>query len=173
MSWGQLAELYLRAKVAARKGDYTQLQQFYQKRLALPWNEFHEDFHIETIPGDYLMGEYWENEGNIGGVPLRFLSVDVQRECFYAVVRAWGLDGSSRLMHCEKLHSWDDISTLAERFGVQRNLCSLTVVIRAMKCMGIVQRKAGLPLWGISELRLHIAKKMASRWNASTPRSAG
>ena len=99
MSWGQLAELYLRAKVAARKGDYTQLQQFYQKRLALPWNEFHEDFHIETTPGDYLMGEYWEEEGNIGGVPLRFLSVDVQRECFYAVVRAWGLDGSSRLMH--------------------------------------------------------------------------
>ena len=122
MSWGQLAELYLRAKVAARKGDYTQLQQFYQKRLALPWNEFHEDFHIETTPGDYLMGEYWEEEGNIGGVPLRFLSVDVQRECFYAVVRAWGLDGSSRLMHCEKLHSWDDIATLAARFGVQSNL---------------------------------------------------
>ena len=66
MSWGQLAELYLRAKVAARKGDYTQLQQFYQKRLALPWIEFHEDFHIETTPGDYLLGEYWEEEGNIG-----------------------------------------------------------------------------------------------------------
>lgn len=46
MSWGMLAELYLRAKAAARKGDYTQLQQFYQKRLAQAWNEFHEDFHV-------------------------------------------------------------------------------------------------------------------------------
>ena len=35
MSWGKLAELYLRAKIAARKGDSSLLQQFYQKRLAL------------------------------------------------------------------------------------------------------------------------------------------
>lgn len=35
MSLGKLAELYLRAKIAARKGDSSLLQQFYQKRLAL------------------------------------------------------------------------------------------------------------------------------------------
>ena len=39
MSGGMLAELYLRAKAAARKGDSTQLRQFYRKRLALPWND--------------------------------------------------------------------------------------------------------------------------------------
>jgi phage terminase large subunit GpA-like protein len=32
MSWGRLAELYLRAKAAARKGDVTLIQQFYQRR---------------------------------------------------------------------------------------------------------------------------------------------
>ena len=46
MPWGKLAELYLRAKIAARKGDSSLLQQFYQKRLALPWKEFAEDYRL-------------------------------------------------------------------------------------------------------------------------------
>ena len=60
MSWGKLAELYLRAKIAARKGDSSLLQQFYQKRLALPclgknlpkttdWKLRHQD----TIKGNF------------------------------------------------------------------------------------------------------------------------
>lgn len=50
MSWGELAELYLRAKLAARKGDINQLQVFYQKRLALPWHDYAEDFKVEITP---------------------------------------------------------------------------------------------------------------------------
>ncbi len=122
MSWGMLAELYLRAVHAARMGDYNPLRQFWQKRLALPWDEVQEDYHVQTTPSDYRLGDFWPDEGNISGVPLRFLTVDVQRESFYAVVRAWGLDGSSRLMDCAHLHSWDDIAALATKYGVQSNL---------------------------------------------------
>ena len=122
MSWGMLAELYLRAKAAARKGDYTQLRQFYQKRLALPWNDVQEDYHLETTPSDYRMGEPWEQEGNIGGIALRFLTVDVQRESFYVVVRSWALDGSSRLMDCAHVQTWEDIVTMQERYGIRANL---------------------------------------------------
>ena len=43
MSWGALAELYLRAKAIARRGDITALKQFYQKRLAVPWREYAEE----------------------------------------------------------------------------------------------------------------------------------
>ena len=123
MSWGMLAELYLRAKIAAKKGDYTQLQQFWQKRLALPWDEYQEDYHIETTPSDYRMGEPWEQEGNINGVPLRILTVDVQRDSFYLVVRSWSLDGSSRMLFCDHILSWDDIIQVQKRFGVHSNLC--------------------------------------------------
>ncbi len=122
MSWGMLAEFYLRAKAAARKGDFSLMRQFYQKRLAQPWEEAQEDFHIESKPSDYRMGEPWEQEGNIGGIPLRFLTVDVQRDSFYAVVRAWALDGSSRMMECAHVLSWDDIVSMQERYGVRPNL---------------------------------------------------
>lgn len=56
MSWGKLAELYLRAKIAARKGDSSLLQQFYQKRLALPWKEFAEDYRLEIASSGYNQG---------------------------------------------------------------------------------------------------------------------
>ena len=118
-----LAGLYLRAKIAAKKGDYSQLQQFYQKRLALPWDEFQEDYHIETTPSDYRMGEPWEDEGNLSGVPLRILTVDVQRDSFYVVVRSWAMNGSSRLMHCAHVLTWDDIINIQMQFGVHANLC--------------------------------------------------
>lgn len=123
MSWGMLAELYVRAKMAAKKGDYAQLQQFYQKRLALPWDDFQEDYHIETTPSDYRMGEPWEREGNISGIPLRVLTVDVQRDSFYTVVRSWANDGSSRLIHCAHVLTWEDVQNIQRQFGVPRSLC--------------------------------------------------
>ena len=89
MSWGQLAELYLRAKTAARKGDVSLLQQFYQKRLGLPWREYVEDYKLEITKSGYKRGETWEEEGAInpktgailaaplpertGLIPLRFI----------------------------------------------------------------------------------------------------
>lgn len=122
MSWGMLAELYIRAKISAKKGDYSQLRQFWQKRLGLPWDEFQEDYHIETTISDYHMGDRWENEGNISGIPLRFLTVDVQRDSFYLVVRSWATDGSSRLMYCAHVLTWEDIRNAQEQYGVHDNL---------------------------------------------------
>lgn len=81
-----------------------------------------EDYHIETTPSDYRIGEPWENEGNIGGISLRFLTVDVQRESFYVVVRSWALDGSSRMMDCAHVQTWEDIVSMQEKYGVRANL---------------------------------------------------
>jgi hypothetical protein len=142
MSWGKLAELYLRAKQAARKGDTSLLQQFYQKRLALPWREYFEDFKLEITTSGYGMGELWaeeavvdrsgrildpaETQSTIGNpqsaIPLRILTVDCQMDHFFAVVRSWTASGSSRLVWCEKLLTWDDIDALQERFEIHSNL---------------------------------------------------
>jgi len=137
MSWGRLAELYLRAKELARQGDTTQIQQFYQKRLALPWKEWVEDFRIEVSSGAYRLGEPWEREGaldphgkvleppfadGLPRVPLRFLTVDVQRDHFFLAVRSWAPDCSSRLLWCERVLSWNDIDSVQDRFNVHHNL---------------------------------------------------
>jgi hypothetical protein len=136
MSWGKLAELYLRAKAAARQGDTTLLQQFYQKRLALPWREYVEDFKADITRSGYRMGDPWAGEGfltsgnvvvdepvdHLTCVPLRFLTVDVQMDHFWLVVRAWGADGSSRLLWCERALTWEDIERAQARFEIHGNL---------------------------------------------------
>lgn len=137
MSWGKLAELYLRAKIAARKGDSSLLQQFYQKRLALAWREFAEDYRLEIASGSYNSGDAWDEEAGFNklgeiiappfaenGViaPLRIMSVDVQMNCFYLVVRAWSINGSSRLLWHEKVLTWEDIEEIQKRFRILDNL---------------------------------------------------
>jgi phage terminase large subunit GpA-like protein len=137
MSWGALAEMYLRAKMAARRGDVSLLQQFYQKRLALPWKEFAEDFKVEITTSGYALGDDWSEEAaldsrsrilpapfppELRAVRLRFLTVDVQMDHFYLVVRAWSATGASRLMWCEKALSWEDIEGAQARFQVHGSL---------------------------------------------------
>ena len=96
MSWGELAEMYLRAKESCRRGDLEDLKNFYQKRLALPWGDLEEDFTLDISPSGYRMGDDWESEGAVGAkgavlppphenktrVWLRFLTVDVQMDHF-------------------------------------------------------------------------------------------
>lgn len=137
MSWGKLAELYLRAKIAARKGDSSLLQQFYQKRLALAWREFAEDYRLEIASGSYNSGDVWDEEAGFNKLgeiiappfaeneviaPLRIMSVDVQMNCFYLVVRAWSINGSSRLLWHEKVLTWEDIEEVQKRFRILDNL---------------------------------------------------
>lgn len=132
MSWSELAEMYLRAKESCRRGDMEDLKNFYQKRLALPWGDLEEDFTLDISPSGYRMGDDWESEGAVGAkgavlppphenknrVRLRFLTVDVQMDHFYAVVRSWACDASSRLVYCAKLQTWEDVEILQNRFGV-------------------------------------------------------
>ena len=137
MSWGKLAELYLRAKIAVRKGDSSLLQQFYQKRLALAWREFAEDYRLEIASGSYNSGDAWDEEAGFNKLgeiisppfaeneviaPLRIMSVDVQMNCFYLVVRAWSINGSSRLLWHEKVLTWEDIEEIQKRFKILDNL---------------------------------------------------
>lgn len=137
MSWGKLAELYLRAKMASRRGDNSLLQQFYQKRLALAWREDVDDFKIEITRSGYSIGESWSEEGGIDArgnilsppfpegaeiIPLRFLAVDVQMGHFFLVVRSWRVDGSSRLLWCQQAGTWEDIETIQQRFAVHQSL---------------------------------------------------
>lgn len=132
MSWGELAEMYLRAKESSKRGDIEDLKNFYQKRLALAWGDLEEDFSLDISPSGYRMGNDWELEAAIGAknvilppphenknrVRLRFLTVDVQMDHFFAVVRSWSANASSRLIYCGKLQSWEDIEILQEKFEV-------------------------------------------------------
>ena len=137
MGWGRLAELYLRAKAVSRQGDFSLLKQFYQKRLAIPWREFTEDYKLEIERTGYRKGELWENEAaldksgrivpgpyeaNAVSAPLRILTIDVQMDHMFAVIRSWAADGSSRLLWSERLLTFEDVRSLQERFSIHPNL---------------------------------------------------
>ena len=140
MSWGRLAEMYLRAKAVARQGDFSLLKQFYQKRLAIPWRETAEDYKLEIERTGYRRGELWEEEAafakdgrivpgpydpTIVAAPLRVLTVDVQMDHLFAVVRAWSANGSSRLLWNERILTFEDIAALQQRFAIHPNLVFL------------------------------------------------
>lgn len=117
LDWGKLAELAIRAKQAFDEhGDETLRIEFKQKRLAMPWAEDPDEGGGEVMPQSYKMLEIWENEGamvdgKLQDPPitdehkkskvfarLRFMSVDCQRKGFYWIVRAWSIDGKSRMV---------------------------------------------------------------------------
>ena len=161
MPWGALAELYLRAKMAARRGDLSLLQQFIQKRLALPWREFSDDHEVEIPPSDYKRGDLWNNEACIDGrgrivppphpersVPLRMLCADIQRDCVYAIVRSWAADGSSRLIWNERLLTFDDLEALQERFNIHPSLVFVDCGYATSQVYGECAKRGWIALMG-------------------------
>ncbi|NBW18957.1 MAG: hypothetical protein EBR82_64380, partial [Caulobacteraceae bacterium] len=69
--------------------------------------------------GPYNIGDPWADEAkDADGNPYRFLTVDVQRNHFWAVVRAWARDGRSRLVDRAKLLTSHEIESMAKQHGV-------------------------------------------------------
>lgn len=144
MSWGELAEKFLRAKAEARKGRTDDLAAFYQQRLALAWcedSDYSADEVFENQPSEkgYLMGDTdWEMEGvadtatrcfipskdapelaSSTAPRLRFLTIDVQDGYFVYVVRSWAPSGElSRLVWCGIAQNFQDLADVREKFNV-------------------------------------------------------
>jgi len=110
VSFGSLAVKFLQDKHNGIIG----LQDFVNRVLAEPWME-HESEKMEIVAGDYKMGEVRMGEKLI-------MACDIQEAGgFHAwcVVRAWDLEGRSRLVWAGRLETWGDIQAKAEEFGVE------------------------------------------------------
>ena len=114
----EIVLLWLDAKAAMKVGNVDPLRQFIQKRLAEPWEEDLTDNRAALVGNGYLMSEY--TGGNkIDDEAFRFLTVDKQRDHFWAGIRAWRADGSSRLLYYGRIETFDQIHDLATRYKVQ------------------------------------------------------
>lgn len=148
MDWADLAEEYLNAVRHSRRGDTSSLQVFYQKRMAEPWGVEidDDDAGLSAVTDEctgYVFGEEWGQEAvfdrerslwislddwkasGVNSAPeirLRFMTVDVQMDYFYWVVRAWSKEGHSRLVARGMAVSTDDLERARAENGVQPKL---------------------------------------------------
>ena len=114
----EIALLWLEAKAAMKHGNVDPLRQFIQKRLAEPWEEDLSD-NREALVGDgYRIGEYADGK-QIEDEAHRFLTVDKQRDHFWAGVRAWKANGESMQLWYGRLETFDSVHDIALRYKVK------------------------------------------------------
>jgi phage terminase large subunit GpA-like protein len=117
VAWSTLVLEWKKASELTAAGDKSALQVFVQKRLAEFWKD-EEDEPGVVLGGagyrfaDYANGEAWEGEVH------RFQTVDVQRDHFWSVIRAWKSDGSSRLLWAGKVLTSEGLRELQKRMKV-------------------------------------------------------
>lgn len=136
-------EYIVAKKRIVEAGDFELLKTFYCKRLSIPWNndyELDESSHfVGSDNVEFKPDGLWENtayiwktqifatkdEAPAGAHPLAMCGVDVQRfEGLWAVIRCWDALGSSMLIWCGNLATWDDLHALVERYGLPPSMSS-------------------------------------------------
>lgn len=115
--WSTIVLEFVQANERKKQGDYESLRQLIQKRFATPWADDDEAPEVTFTSSGYGQTEY-EDGHAIENEARRFLTVDRQRDHFWAIVRAWRADGSSRLLFAGRLIEWSQITGLAERYKV-------------------------------------------------------
>jgi len=133
--WGYLAEKWARASIEwETKADPIPRKIFIQKEQARFYQDEVANYQSDFKASDYRMGEAWEAEGGVdtktrilvdkfdpadpNQIRLRFLSVDVQRNGFYCLVRSWSTSGASRLIAWAFVSSWEEVAQFREKWEV-------------------------------------------------------
>lgn len=117
----EIVLLWLEAKAAQRVGNLDPLRQFIQKRLAEPWEEDLTDNRTALVGNGYLVSEYAAGQ-KIEDEAHRFLTVDKQRDHFWAGIRAWRSNGESRQLWYGRVETFDGIHDLARRYAIPPKL---------------------------------------------------
>jgi len=117
ISWGTLAVEWIKANESKHKGDLGPLKTFKQKRLAEFWSdELTVPYGALRISGylktDYMNGEMWPGEH------IRFLTIDKQKDHYWAMVAAWKSDGSSRILFESRVNTESALRDIQLRYKV-------------------------------------------------------
>lgn len=116
--WSAVVAEFLSATAAMRQGNSLPLQQFTQKQLAEPWKDSMSISRpdLDVIEGkveDFAKGE------KIDGETIRFLTIDVQRDHFWVLCRAWRGDASSVVVYYGTVQTAETIERLRAVLGVE------------------------------------------------------
>lgn len=113
VKWRDLVEEFLKAKDAIKVGAVEPLKSFITESLGEPWEERYEEEREEIVVSDYKKDDVWPEESQ------RFITVDVQKDHFWAVCRAWARSGESKLVWEGKMLTFEEIHDLQLRLQIK------------------------------------------------------
>jgi hypothetical protein len=122
---GTLAMEFLNASIYKKRGIIQPLKDFYMQRLALAWKDMDETLgRVEVVTlSDYTLAAVGEDpKAKITNEARRFMTIDRQRDHFWAVVRAWRSDGTSRLLWRGKILTVEQAREIGAKYDVENKL---------------------------------------------------
>lgn len=104
--WDAIVIKFLRAQLAAKRGDFEPLRVFVCETLGEPWRppggHTIQEGEIMQRCGDYTLGEKWPDSVDI-------ITCDFQLGYLFFVHRAAKKNGGSRLINCGTMPTFDDL----------------------------------------------------------------
>lgn len=113
-NWTDIVMDWLKVCRMRKNGNSDEFKKFLQKRMAKSYNpqEYFDDSKIVKTSRLYDVSKKWEDEF------VTIMTVDVQKDRFYAVIRTWAKDGRSRMQWAGWLLTVDQVVAKQEEYGV-------------------------------------------------------
>jgi phage terminase large subunit GpA-like protein len=156
VSWQKLVIQFLKANEARKKGDFDPLRQFFQKRLAISWDEMLTVKDAVVNLSDYTLAEAkpWE---------VTILAADVQLDYLYYVVRTFAKSGESRLLEYGKVINFSDLKAIQEKWGIKSKAVFIDSAYRTQEVKEHLARYGWLGLNGRSDQNFLITNKRTGK----------
>lgn len=118
VKWRDIVEEFINAFSTLKLGDHEPYKAFINETLGEPWEdrlkEVTDFAALEQRKQQYQLGEPWPLEKD------RLLAIDVQKDHFRFVCRAFGPLGASRLVDFGRVDTEEQLDELATRLGVKK-----------------------------------------------------
>lgn len=115
--WSRVVVEWGKALEALKEGDRTPMAIFVTKRLARSYWLPKLEASVTLTAAPYKLAEYWDGRQWEGEL-YRGMRVDVQMDHYWASIRAFRADGSSRLLYAGKVESESILLQIQERMKV-------------------------------------------------------
>lgn len=150
IDWATLVHEWLIAIIEKKKGNSEKFWQFQQKRLANDEELSNDTEYGDLLHYDYELSEY-ENGEPINDEYIRFMTNDKQINHYWTVIRAWRLDGSSRLIYEGRTLTEGDIKALQEQYKLPSNRVTVDAQYDTPSVYSMCSRNGWIALHGSKE----------------------
>jgi hypothetical protein len=115
--WSDLVIQWVQACDARHLGVLQPTKDFRMQRLAEPWKEEEEMPVLELQASEYFVNE-WQDGRPMPDEASRIMTVDVQQDHYWAIVRVWLKNGHSRLLWAGKVLTVDQLREIQMRLKI-------------------------------------------------------